>query len=146
MREKGLSLSMAEEAYKAKLIGGPGEQSDAVFVLDRDDSQRTCTLILRFLDNELAATEFDYFEALCRIREQLESFGLRPHCYGTSRNVFPSGMGRDMALGLQAYKTRIGAGPKFEDSVFISESGPDVEPVSVREQKAFHDQWINSLR
>lgn len=78
-----------------------------------------------------------FFEALCRVREDLEAtFGLRPDCYGASRDVYPSGMARDMGLGLKAYKSVIGR--KMDANlVNIFETGTDVEPASVADQRAF---------
>jgi hypothetical protein len=137
-------LRMARETHKAKLIGEAGAPIEAEFILD--SSQRTCSLTIRFAGREIRASEPDYFEALCRIRDELESFHLRPNCYGASRNVFPSGMGRDMGSGLNAYKMKMGIQAKLEDLVFIFDSGPDVEPVSVAEQRAFFDVWSKSLR
>ena len=85
---------MAIEIRKVTLISGAGESAAGEFALD--DSKSEYDLILRFLNNELRASESDYFETMCRLREQLEPFSLRPYCYGASKNVFPSGMGRDM--------------------------------------------------
>jgi hypothetical protein len=134
---------MSEETHKVKLLGDKGEQIDAVFSFDYD--QEPCTLKLQYGDHELVATEADYFEALCTIRKELETNGLRPHCCGASRNVFPSGMSRDMGAGIRAYQMRMGSPTKMEDLVFIFDSGVDVEAVSVAEQEAYHKQWIKSL-
>jgi hypothetical protein len=134
---------MSEETHKVKLLGVKGEQIDAVFSFDYD--QEPCTLRLHYFDQELVATEADYFEALCTIRRELEAKGLRPQCYGASRNVFPSGMSRNMGEGIRAYKMKMGSPTTMEDLVFIFDSGADVEAVSVAEQDEYHKQWIKSL-
>jgi hypothetical protein len=56
---------------------------------------------------------------------------------GASRHVWPSGMCRDMGLGLEAYNGAIGERQPPPDLVGIFEAGPDVAPVSVQEQRAY---------
>ena len=109
-------------------------------------SRRACRINLNFRDCQLDATDRDFFEALCRLREQLAKLGLVPFCYGASRNVFPSGMMRDMANGLTAYRMEMGRRGKRTDAVRIFDSGADVDPVSVEMQKQFFDQWLQSFR
>jgi hypothetical protein len=108
-------------------------------------SRRTCAISLRFRDTQLNASEHDFFEALCRLREQLAVLGLSPLCYGASRNVFPSGMCRDMADGLCAYRLRLGDRSK-PDIVGIFDSGDDLEVVSVETQRQFFNEWRQSRR
>lgn len=80
------------------------------------------------------------------MREQLEKVELYPVCYGASRNVFPSGMCRDMGNGLRAYRMKIGSRVGRGDLVSIFDSGPDVEPTSVQSQREFFDTWLNSRK
>ena len=56
-------------------------------------------------------------------------------CYGASRSVYPSGMCRDMAAGLEAYNMQMGKPAGLEDMVNIFESGPDVEVATVEAAK-----------
>lgn len=54
----------------------------------------------------------DAFEALCRVREQLEPAGWRLGVAGAQLDVWPSGMARDQGGGLSAYRLTAGrAGP-----------------------------------
>lgn len=46
----------------------------------------------------------DAFEALCRVREQLEPDGWRLGVAGAQVDVWPSGMARDQGGGLRAYR------------------------------------------
>ncbi|WP_300266988.1 hypothetical protein [Microbacterium sp.] len=46
----------------------------------------------------------DAFEALCRVREELEPFGWRIGVAGAQRDVWPSGMSRDQGGGRVAYR------------------------------------------
>lgn len=97
-----------------------------------------CTVVLKIEDRTFKATDRDYFEALCRIREEMEPLGLRPLCYGASRNVLPSGLARDMGGAIKAYKLTLGKHGKLSDIVGIFDTGDDVEPVTVAEQQAFY--------
>lgn len=103
-------------------------------------------LTLRWAGGELQRTDGDYFEAFCRIRERLEEQGLLPMCYGASRRIVISGMGRDMAAGLRVYKVKLGKQAQIKDLVDLFATDDDVEPVSVVEQQAFQEQWYASLR
>jgi hypothetical protein len=60
------------------------------------------------------ATGPDMFEALVRLRRQLEPDGLMVAVQGSRRDTYPSGMARDMGGGLQVYLMRPGLrGPPF---------------------------------
>ena len=88
----------------------------------------------------------DYFAALVLIRQDLEADGWLLSCYGASRNVYASGMARDMGLGLKAYKMRLGEHVGRDDLVEIFRTGPDVEPATVDEQQAFWKEWLATCR
>ncbi len=51
-----------------------------------------------------------------------------------------------MGSGLQLYRLKLGEPAKTDHVVSIFASGPDVEPVTVAEQRDFFDQWLVSLR
>lgn len=104
-----------------------------------------CVMRATIEGKEVVAHEFDFFECLCRIREALEKTKLQLHCYGASKNVFPSGMARDMGTGLQAYKLTLGQKGSMENLVGIFENGEDVTPSSVEEQARFYKQWLTSV-
>lgn len=53
---------------------------------------------------QVEARADDAFEALCVVREQLESAGWRIGVAGAQREVWPSGMSRDQGGGLVAYR------------------------------------------
>jgi hypothetical protein len=134
---------MPQDRYSVELAPAAGPSVEGVFLLDR--SSRPCRLTLQWGSDAIRVEASDYFEALCLIRVQLEPKGLRPVCYGASKNVYPSGMARDMGSGLKAYRTRTGERARQSDLVRIFDTGPDVEPVSVEEQRAYHDQWLASV-
>jgi hypothetical protein len=116
-----------------------------VFVLGEHEYGDHVTLTLQYPPGNITCQASDYFEAMCQVRNQLEAEGWRPLCYGSSRNVYPSGMCRSMGLGLKAYKMQLGRRAALADLVKIFDAGPDVEPSAVEEQKRFHEEWLRSL-
>jgi len=107
--------------------------------------QCECRVALTTDDGVLEASGPDFFEAFCGVREQLETRGLVPVCYGASRKVFPSRMSRQRSLGVQAYRLELGRAGRKEDIVEIFQTGDDVEPVSVADQRRFFDEWLRTL-
>ena len=79
-------------------------------------------------------TRIDYFDALEEARLPFEAEGYRLLCYGASLNVFPSGMGRSCTLGIESYQLRED-GPNGTKDIF--ETGKDVIPATVKEQRLF---------
>ena len=126
-------VNLANEPITKAIVYG--EQSWA-------GNNRICSIQLLCDDVEITDQADDFFESLCKVRNRLEALGLRPHCYGASENVYPSGMARDMGGGLRAYKLVIGKHAKTEDLVGIFDSGDDVRPVSVEQQRTFWKRWL----
>ena len=126
----------------------------AVFVIGGDDDEQCmvdtapldglCHLVLTFRDHRYEASATDYFEALCRVRQELEDIGILLFCYGASLNVYPSGMCRDMSAGMKAYRLTKGCKPTRESLVGIFDSGHDVIPASVAAQKQHFDDWFSA--
>jgi hypothetical protein len=129
-------------AYLVPLVFPNERRVEGAFCLD--EGHHTLTLGYRGGRLQVVIDE-DYFEAFCRIREKLEADGIRPFCYGANRNVYPSGMSRDMGGGLMAYKLTLGQPSRSADLVNIFIVGLDVEPVSVSEQREFYLSWVASL-
>lgn len=123
------------------LIGG---KDDEVATLTTEPRDGLCLITFRYRDRIIEASATDYFEAFAQIRLQLEPERLIPFCYGASLNVFPSGMARDMGSGLSAYRLTIGRRASRDDLVRIFDSGHDVIPSSVANQKQHYDDWIQS--
>lgn len=141
-------MDVVKSHFEIRLTDGAGKlipaalDCEANYWNEGGFSHRVCRIILKFEESEIEAGEGDFFEAFCRIREQLEKVGLKPLCYGASRNVYPSGMCRDMADGLKAYRMRLWCTAGLDDLVSIFDSGPDVAPASVKAQKEFFDRWL----
>ena len=113
-------------------------------ILARKEKDPTCWLQLVGDGINESSTSTDYFESFTIIRRRLAKRRIFPLCYAVSRNVWPSGMARDMAEGLAAYKLKMGS--PGEEMVHIFDQGPDVDPVTPEEQKAFSEAWLKSLK
>lgn len=129
--------------YKIKLIGGEKEEVAEVRCEDRG---RACHVAVCYRDRKIEESASDFFTALCRVRVRLEKEGLNLHCYGSSLNVRPSGMGRDMGLGMRAYRMTIGKHVRISDLVGIFDMGPDITLATVAEQKEYFETWLKSER
>ncbi|MCU0242227.1 MAG: hypothetical protein MUF51_07370 [Vicinamibacteria bacterium] len=134
----------AQRTRHATILGPSGERWEGLFHLGHS-SGGGCLLSLSYGNQRVNASARDYFEALCEIRKQIERLGHTIRCYGASRNVFPSGMARDMGQGLGAYKLQPGRSADAADLVSIFDDGPDVDPVSVEAQAVFYQSWLASL-
>lgn len=136
---------MVIDQISVRLVSQTNGEVEGVFVLGEHVYGDHITLTLQYPSCEITTQASDYFEALCQIRRQLEPTGRRPVCYGSSRNVWPSGMCRGMGLGIKAYKTQLGRQALRADLVSIFETGADVVPSLVEEQQQFHQEWLQSL-
>jgi hypothetical protein len=110
----------------------------------RREMDSTCWLHLVGVGIDETATSTDYFESFVYIRSKLAQRNLYPLCYASSRNVWPSGMARDMGQGLAVYKLTMGK--PAEELVNIFDSGSDIDPVTPEVQRAFSKEWAKSLK
>jgi hypothetical protein len=85
----------------------------------------------------------DAFEALCRVREQLDPQGWRLGVAGAQIDVWPSGMARDQGGGLRAY--RMSGGPA-SDLVDTFEPVDPATVTSVAEQQGFIEGHYGPMR
>jgi hypothetical protein len=121
------------------LRGSEGSATPGSFQLE--DLRGSCKLRLTFNGRSLNAMSSDFFDALVQLRRRLEKEDLLPVCYGASRNVYPADLARTLAHGLMAQRWTPG-GKGREDLVFIFHTGPDVQPVTVAEQREFRRCWV----
>lgn len=138
-------LLMEREHFVVNLRNASGEEIGGAFCLEEGEDGG-CQLTLEFAGETLVATESDYFEALVRLRQSLWAKGFVPLCYGASKNVYPSGMGRDMGSGLKAYRMQLGRHARQRDLVFIFDTCADIEPASPEDQRAFFESWLQTPR
>jgi hypothetical protein len=131
MIENGIGIRLAD-----------GSITRATVMHRENDS--TCWLHLVGPGIDETATSTDYFESFVDIRRKLAQKKMYPLCYASSRNIWPSGMARDMGQGLAAYKLTMGL-PAVE-LVHIFDSGPDIDPVTPEVQREFSKVWVKSLK
>ena len=87
----------------------------------------------------------DYFGAFNQIRRKLEAKQIRLLSWGARRDVWPSGMQRDMGAGLTAYQL-LEDGTNNPDARSIFEyAGPETIG-TVDEQKANAEKWYQLAR
>ena len=99
---------------------------------------------LGWLGNEFSGR--DLFEALIALRYTLEAKGAALLCAGARRDVFPSGMQRDMAGGRKAYVIRLGVHATVKNIVDIFDPADAAQVTSVSEQRAFFEEWLKSAK
>ena len=92
------------------------------------------------------ATAPDLFEALVRLRRQLEPAGLMVAVQGSRRDTYPSRMARDMGGGWKIYVMRPGLPGHPDDLVRTLDDAPPDQLGTVDEQWAFREAWMASLR
>jgi len=109
------------------------------------EGRPTCRLELMCLGQTVEGVATDWFQALIEIRKQIEPGGVRLHIWGASRDVWPSGMSRQMGLGRSAYRMQLGRPSEKKDLVSVFATGPEIEPSTITEQEKFKDEWLASL-
>jgi hypothetical protein len=93
-----------------------------------------------------AESDAGFFDALQKLRIDLESHGHLLWCFGTSEDVYPSPMQEAMGPAILAYRTKLGQQALSKDIVNIFESDESIKPATVAQQRAFHARWLRSLR
>lgn len=88
----------------------------------------------------------NFFDALMKIRIELEIKDIQLLCKGCCKNVYPSGMALAMGMGRKAYTLYMGKQAKTVDLVDIFEKCPLDDYASIEQQKQYFEQWIESLR
>ncbi|MDQ3798973.1 MAG: hypothetical protein M3384_05950 [Acidobacteriota bacterium] len=85
----------------------------------------------------------NYFDALINLRKELEPLQIKILCFGARRDVWASGMQRDMGAGLTAYLLSAKAeGRKPEQSIF--DYAPPETIGTVDEQRKYSENWANA--
>ncbi len=87
------------------------------------------------------ATGPDMFEALLRLRRQLEPYGYAVAVQGARRDVWPSGMARDMGGGMKAHVMRPGQDATLSGLVQTLDDAPVDLLGTIAEQEKHRDSW-----
>lgn len=106
---------MEKEIRKVTCIEKEQEKNAVIELTENYDS-----VTIRFSLGEfvLETEEDNYFDALIKLREELEPRNIKLLCKGCSRNVYPSGMIPSMGVGIKAYILTYGQQAKM-DSLLI---------------------------
>jgi hypothetical protein len=92
--------------------------------------------------DRFTATGPDLFEALVRLRRQLEPDGWRIAVQGARLDTYPSGMARDMGGGKSVYVMRPGQHQvAAADLVKTLSDAPVEQLATVPEQEAYVNNW-----
>jgi hypothetical protein len=83
------------------------------------------------------ATAPDMFEALVRLRRQLEPDGLKVAVQGSRRDTYPSEMARDIGAGMRVDVLRLGRGARPDDLVETLDDAPADQLATVDQQRTF---------
>ena len=141
------SKHIEPQTRNVEVISAGKTIASGTFLIWSEDpaNRRLGRIVLRFLDREFTKSNVSIFHALRDIRLELEAKKLFLKCYGSSRHVWPSGMGLSMARGEKAYRTFLAKKGDIKDIVSIFDTGSDVDPCTCEEQSLFHQQWLRSI-
>lgn len=139
---------MNGESVTVVLEDSQGGQRDVLLQLAEDEQSGEYEVSLQLGGAEgmsLRGRGEDLFDALCELRLKLEQHGLLLRCAGTDLDVYPSGMSRAMGGGRKAYRLTMGKPATRVDMVDIFDASTAQRGSTVSEQKAFFEQWLQSL-
>lgn len=120
-----------------------GKKSEVSLILSND--KRKCLINAVFPNGEnFDAESSDYFSALVYIRNKYPNYIFL--CKGAKKNVYPSGMSRDMGGGVIAYELTLGKRAEIKDMVNIFDYDDDNVDCTPQQQQEFFNQWLISIR
>jgi len=123
------------------LIGGEDDETAEITEVVVGDE---CVLTCLCRGKTIRAAAGNFFDALCRIRLELEKERLLLFCYGASVNAMPSGQTKYLSARIGAYRLRNEVPPTWRDLVDIFADGPDVIPATVGMQREFRERFFAS--
>ena len=125
-----------------------GSRQSVEFIIEEKVEEGTTLYAITLNQNDRTVAEMSeegFFDALRKIRIELEKDGTLLHCFGASEDVYPSGMQISMGPALLAYKMHLGRPSLSKDIVNIFDSDDSVKPSTVAQQELFRESWIRSL-
>ena len=142
-----MPLMCTNERYAIQLSNASGETIPAtaeVSVTHVDEPEggwsRRCWVRIAWPDGNVEATDRSVYHAFAAVREQLEPLGLVPLCYGACPEVQVSGMAVEMSDGIIAYRLSDPRDGWGGPTVNIFDTGPDISPASVAEQREYRQR------
>ena len=138
-------MRLEQEAVSVEVLAPDGTRATVPLSRWEEADGEVVGLAMPWQDTTLTLRSSDFWEALRELRQVLERNGTLLCCYGTSRNVYPSPMMRQMGAGDQAYKLELRRPARQGDIVDIFATGPDLHPATVAAQEAFCEEWLKTL-
>lgn len=120
-----------------------GLEMDAIIELsENEDNVR-----IKFILEEVIFEKEDetFFEALIKMRKDLEKMDIKLLCKGCCKNVYPSAMILKMGAGRKAYTLTYGEQAKMNSLVDIFAPCSIEQYGTVQQQADFFASWIESI-
>ena len=134
------------ETISSKVILPDNNIVDAIFELYFSAKGDEVSVKLFFNNREITENAYTFWDALIKLRLQLEKENILIKCFGSCENVYPSAMALDMGNGQLAYKMKLKEPIKSKNAlVDIFAYDDSIIPVTVAVQEAFYNDWIKSL-
>lgn len=120
-----------------------GLEMDTIIELTENED---CVKIKFILGKIIIEKESEtYFEALVKLRKDLEKINIKLLCKGCCKNVYPSGMILNMGTGRKAYTLSYGEQARMNSLVDIFTPCSVDQYATVQQQADFFKSWIKSL-
>jgi hypothetical protein len=138
------------ETHLVKVHFADGRVSDAELVSFAKYSSETyagATCLELQIENigRFYQESHSYFDALIDLRKELEPLQIKVLCFGARKDVWASGMQRDMDAGSTAYLLSAKVeGRKPEQSIF--DYAPPETIGTVEEQRKYSEDWSQAKR
>ncbi|MGH3587555.1 MAG: Clp protease N-terminal domain-containing protein [Pseudonocardia sp.] len=112
---------------------------------DRGETRQRYRMLLEWSGTPIQADADDLFEALARIREQLEPHDWFVAVQGARLDAFPSAAQRETTAGLSVHITRIGEPATPDDVAEIFAEADPASLATVTAQRQHSEAWQRSL-
>ena len=99
---------------------------------------------IHFNDEQISRMDDNFFQALQKLRKELERRDIQIMCNGAAQNVYPSPMQLSMGPGRIAYLLKLGQKAKIAEIIDIFDCQDGLVFVSVEEQETFYKEWEKS--
>lgn len=135
---------MEKEEINVLCIENGVEKKVLIQLIENDDEIVKIKLLLGKITIE--KEDETYFEALIKLRRDLEILNIKLLCKGCCKNVYPSGMILSMGTGRKAYTLILGKQAVKDTLVDIFDPCLADEYGTIEQQSEFFEAWIKSLR
>lgn len=138
-------MTEAELKAPVRIKQGDGSIIEGELEFSGDESPMWMRISAPGVDEHIVEQR-DLFECMKGIRTHLAEMNAILLCNGARRDVYPSGMSRDMSGGLVAYVLKPGRPTTRTDLVRIIDYASPETIATVEEQKEFFSSWADSIR